>query len=299
VTIEPKRIGEVVNHGHWFARRLTYIRCEEQVARSTTLIVNGIHTELTKQLRASGGAIDTPLKAGHFTQNGLSLVVFLSDPANKGDIVCRMPTPQEAAAQLAAQAEKTRRAEAEAAKKVEAEAAKKTREETERRRRVEEERRREAAVIETQRAKLKSLAAEGIGLEQKLAYADISAAEYTARKNRIGQEIDATKNRLAELEGRPADVPVATPAATPVSEPAASDDNLRLIKQRFMGGEIDRAEYESLIALNEATTAATTKPGEGSPDELMVEFENMLESGAISEEKFEELKAKYKASRST
>lgn len=180
--------------------------------------------------------------------------------------------------------------------KAEAEAAQKAKDEAERRHRIEEERRK-AVETETLKTKLDSLVVESAGLEQKFAYAEISAAEFTARKKRTEQEIDATNSRLAELEGRPAGISVSTPAATPVSEPTAYDDNLHLVKQRFLDGEIDRTEYESLIALNKPSAEATAKPDGGSPDDLMKEFENLLKSGAISEEKFKELQAKYEAKR--
>lgn len=162
----------------------------------------------------------------------------------------------------------------------------------EERRQAEEERRKKAGDIEDLRTKLKSLAVEGTGLEQKFAYAEISAAEYTARKNKIAQEIESAKNKLAELESKPAE---AVADASPT--PPTPGDNLRLIKQRFLDGEIDRAEYESLISLNEASAGATAKPNNDSPDDVMKEFENLLKSGAISEDKFKELKAKYEASR--
>jgi glutaredoxin len=162
---------------------------------------------------------------------------------------------------------------------------------------LEEQRRRTTEEVGTLNTKLDSLVVESAGLEQKFAYAEISAAEYTARKNRIAQEIESAKNRLAELEGKPTDVAVATPSIASAAVPPAPDDNPRLIKQRFLDGEIDRAEYESLIALNKASSEATAKPSDGPPDDMIKEFENLLKSGAISEEKFKELKAKYEASR--
>lgn len=98
-----------------------------------------------------------------------------------------------------------------------------------------------------------------------------------------------------EIEAQPKSLVSSGPSVNhPSSTPA---DNLCLIKQRFLDGEIDRQEYESLIALNKASVEVTAKPSDNSPDDVMKEFENLLKSGAISEEKFRELKAKYEASR--
>jgi hypothetical protein len=302
VTTRLKRIGVVVGHGNLSARRLTEILCEEEVAAGTTLIVSGIGTELKTHVGFFRNAIRLyKPRTGVFTivpRHGQQpcpgganwlLAVFLSAPANKGDIVYRIPSPQEAAAQALAEAER--------AKKAEAEAVRKAQDEAERRQQAEEEQQRRVEDIKALRARIELLAVESAGVEQRFAYAEISSAECAARKNRIEQEVEATRKRLAELEGVRADVPVPAPAAIPAVDPAASNDNLKLIKQRFLDGEIDRAEYESLLAINKASAESAAKPVEGSPDDLMREFESLLKSGAISEEKFKELRAKYEARR--
>lgn len=214
------------------------------------------------------------------SQTGWLLWIYLGNPVRQGDIVYRTSASEEelAAQEAARKREEDRRRENEK-KRAKEEA---IRQAEEQRRRAEEEGRR-------LRDRIGALTLELSGLEQKFGYAEISAAEYSARKDRIVNELAAAKKKLAELEGRPDET-----AGPPPPPPPQSGENLSLIRQRYLDGEINRAEYESLTTVNKASDKIAATPEKKQADDLVAEFENLFKSGAITGEKLEELKAKLR-----